>query len=233
MKRGRPQTQVSSGGVTKKGKRARTMMIASSRAPMYRTPGYQVSRGSIADAKFHNVTLAAYQCNTTGSITHLDVIPQGNTVNSREGKAFRIRSVQVRGYFQSDTATTVAVAGAYLIWDMQPNKALPAITDIFDTSTSDSFAKRENKQRFIILKKWVKSMVGNITTPSTGKETQVVEKWLKMPEDAIAMCTSADTTGAIGNRINGALLLVTLGNVAAGTQDSNFQCGFRVNFSDL
>lgn len=224
MKRGRPQ----GGRKAKRVKRGEQIVAVVPRRTLVLDTNLLMS-----DAKYFDKAGAVYACNTTGSITHLDVVPQGSTVNTRDGKAYKIRSVQVRGYFYADTTTTTTVAVAYMIWDRQPNKVLPAITDIFDSISSDSFAKRENKVRFVILKKWVKGIAGNITSPTTGKEIQPVEKWLRMPDGAVAQCTTADTTGVITNRINGALYLVTMGATAAGTADANVFLGFRINFSDL
>lgn len=196
----------------------------------------QVQRGfvgAIADAKFLDTPQASYEASTTGSITHLDVVTQGTTVNSREGKAFRLRSLQIRGNVVAKTTTTICEAVGYVIWDRQPNKALPAITDILDSNNGFSFAKRENKQRFLILKKFMKVVIGNSTTPTVGREMSIIEKWLKLPEECIAQCTALDTTGAIGNRINGALYFISTSSNVTGTGAANFNLGFRVNFSDI
>ena len=197
----------------------------------------QIPRGFVqgalgADAKYFDVGSQAYACNTTGTITHLNVIAQGNTINNREGKAYRIKNIQVRGVIESDTTTTRAQCACYLVWDRQPNKALAGITDILDSVNSNSFTKRENTGRFRILKKWHRVVIGNITTPTTGRECIDVDKYLKLPKDLVTMCTTADTTGVIGDIISGALLWVTVGSVAAGTADANFTGGFRIGFSD-
>lgn len=197
---------------------------------------YQIPRGFItmqaSDAKFLNVAAAQYACNTTGSITHLDIVPQGTTVSSREGKAFRVKSCLVRGQISANTATTIANYLGYLVWDKQPNKVLPAITDILDSVSFLAFSKRENAGRFILLKKWAGVVSGNSTTPATGLELHCVDEYVRFPKDLIAECTVADNTGVIGNRINGALYFVTAGSVVAGTGDCSFYTTFRVNFTD-
>lgn len=197
----------------------------------------QITRGFVAgaagaDAKYFDVASASYACNTTGSITHLNVITQGNSINQREGKSYRIRNIQIRGVLETDTTTTRTGTACYLVWDKQPNKALAAITDIFDTITSQSFTKRENTGRFVILKKWHRTLIGNITTPATGREAVDIDKYLKLPKDLVTMLTSGDTTGVIGDIISGALLWVTMGSVAAGTADANATVGFRIGFTD-
>lgn len=197
--------------------------------------GWQVPRGFVGargDAKFFDLASATYACNTSGSITHLSVIPQGTTVSSREGKSSRVTSVSCRGSIRADVATTVADYAVYLVWDYQPNKALAAILDVLDTVSSASFPKRENNARFKIIKKYTGSLSGNVTTPAAGNEIVRIDDYIKLPKDANIMCTVADTTGAIGNVIQGALLLVTCGDVVAGTADANAILGFRMNFTD-
>lgn len=203
--------------------------------PIPRPIGYRVARSytlSQSDAKFFDIGSAAYACNTTGSVTHLDIIPQGTTISSREGKAYRVKSITVRGYIASDTACVYAGYLCYLIWDKQPNKALAGLTDILETASSSSFLKRENAARFVPLKKWAGVVVGNTTTPTTGDELCHIDDYVRFPKNLVANCTSADNTGVIGNRVNGALLLVTVGDVAAGNTDCNLITSFRINFTD-
>ena len=189
----------------------------------------------LADSKYFDVAGATYGCNTTGSITHLDIVPQGTTVTTREGKSFRLTSVWARGSIDNLAATVLSDVLCMLVWDRQPNKALAAITDIIDVVTADSFTKRENAGRFKILKKWSVSMSGSGTTVTNngGKTNHRIDDYVKLPSDCVAVCTSADTTGAIGNRISGALLLVTAGDqVAAGAVSSNMIAGFRIGFKE-
>jgi len=191
--------------------------------------------GAAGDAKYVDTTLAAYALNTTGSVTHVSIVPTGTTVGSRDGKAFRCTSVQVRGNAQADTTTLVGTGAAYLVWDRQPNKALAAVTDILDSASSASLPKRENASRFKILKKWRWAFSGNNTTAGQINDTSIydVDDYVRLPSDCVATCTAADTTGVIGNRVTGALLLVTVGDVGAGTADANLNVGVRLNFADF
>ena len=188
----------------------------------------------LADSKYFDVAGATYGCNTTGSITHLDIVPQGTTVTTREGKSFRLTSVWARGSIDTLATTVLTDVLCMLVWDRQPNKALAAITDVIDVVTADSFTKRENAGRFKILKKWSMSMVGvSSGSGGGGISNHRVDDYVKMPPDCVAVCTNADTTGAIGNRISGALLLVTAGDqVAAGTVSANLISGFRIGFKE-
>lgn len=185
-----------------------------------------------SDAKFVDTAVATYALDTTGSITHVSIVPQGDTVNQRNGKAFRCTSCQVRGQINSNSATTVAQWAWAIVWDYHPNKALPAVTDILDSINANSYPKRENNERFKLCRYSHGVVAGNTTTPATGREVNEVNEFIKLPKDAIAKCTTADTTGVIGNRIEGALYLISMGDTAAGTGAAALIVGVRVNIVD-
>lgn len=185
-----------------------------------------------ADSKYFDVAATQYGFNTTGSVTHLDIIPQGDTVSQRNGKAWQNTNLQVRGYLYGDTTALLNQVAMYIIWDRQPNKALAGVTDILAVAASYGFMNRENKGRFLCIKKWQRMLIGNTTAVATGREALVIDKWIRLPAECVAQCTAADTTGVIGNRVTGALLLLTVGSSAAGTSDASSVLGFRIGFKD-
>lgn len=191
--------------------------------------------GSAGEAKYVDIAATNYALNVTGSITHLDVVPTGTTVNSRDGRKFKPTAVQFRGNAGADQTTTCTSGAMYLVWDHQPNKALASITDVLDSATAQSFSKRENSQRFKIIKKWRWAFSGNSLT--AGQQTSSswfdIDDYVKLPDYCVAECTTSDTTGAIGNRVTGALLLITVGGSAAGTSDAVAFVNTRVNFVDI
>lgn len=189
--------------------------------------------GWLGDKKYIDTAEANYVLNTTGSITHISIVPTGTNVNSREGKAFQVTSASIRGFATSDTTTTTTLGWIALVWDYQPNKALPVLTDIWDAISGSAMIKRENNARFKIILYRRYLFVGNSTTPTADKAAYDVDEFGKLPKDAVALCTSADTTGVIGNRLNGALYLCTGGSTAAGTADANTSLYCRVNFSEI
>lgn len=199
----------------------------------------QIPRGFVtalaADSKYFDTGVASYNFNSdVGVVKHLDVVTQGDAVTQRQGKSWQNTNLQIRGKIFASTATVASQIAMYIVWDRQPNKALAGVTDIFDAADSYSLAKRENKGRFLVIKKWQRMVVGNTTTPATGREAIVIDKWLRLPPECIAQATAADTTGAIGNRITGALLAVFMGDdaAAAPTFTPNATLVFRVGFRD-
>jgi len=201
--------------------------------------GAQIPRGFVtalaADSKYFDTAVASYQFNEdVGVVKHLDVVPQGDSVSQRNGKSWQNTNLQIRGKIIAGTAGTVSHIAMFIVWDRQPNKALAAVTDIFDAVPSSSLSKRENKGRFLVIKKWERILTGNSTTPATGREGIVIDKWIRLPAECIAQATAADTTGAIGNRVTGALLAVFMGDDPSGspTLCPNGAFTFRVGFKD-
>ncbi len=201
----------------------------------YRAPMQPALRGFLgADAKYVDVANTAYVADTTGTITHLSVVPQGTTVNSRDGKAWVNTTLLVRGNVGTPDSSDYGpqVAALYIVWDKQPNKALPAITDILDSASANAFSKRENALRFQIVRKFRYSVEGSKDTALTNSSGYDVDQYVRLPSDAVSLTTAGDTTGAIGNRIQGALYAVTVGTAGSGDA-ARFNVGYRLNFKDV
>ena len=196
----------------------------------------QVPRGFVGmagEAKYVDIANAAYVCDTTGQRTHISIVPQGTTVNTRVGRKCELKYVQIRGSALAGTTGTVATWAAYLVWDEQPNKVLAAVTDILDAASSSSLPKRENVQRFKILRKWSGCFSGNVTTPAAGDVSTRLDEYVRLPKGLVVVPTTADTTGVIADIITGALIWLTVGDNAAGTGAASIGCTMRVGFSDI
>jgi len=221
-------------GAVRAEKRAKALQHARNmpkRAAMMQVPrGFT---GVAGEAKYIDIANATYTLNTTGQIIHASVIPQGTTVNSRVGRKCELKYFQMRGQVEANSTATFNQWSIYLVWDEQPNKALAAVTDILDAATSYALSKRENVQRFKILRKWTGVLLGNTTTPATGKETERLDEYVRLPKGLVVVPTTADTTGVIGDVITGALLLVFVGDSAAGNTAASCVMTARTGFSDV
>lgn len=179
---------------------------------------------------FVDLASANYACNTTGSITHVNIIPQGSSVNQRIGKKCHLDYIHVRGLLSADTATTATKASLILVYDKRPVAAVPAITEYLNTISSNSFLLDANRDRFITL--WRKDyiVIGNITTPTVGKEYFDIDTVVRVNKQEIFKAVG---DGAMGDIETGAVYLITVGNTAAGTGDANATLGFRTVFHDV
>lgn len=184
--------------------------------------------------KFKDLANAAYNMDTTGSITLIpDAIAVGAGENQRLGSQIILKSLWCRGTATSNTTTDVTSGSALIVWDKTPNLLLPAITAILDSANYRSFPLDAARRRFTILKRLDFEFSGNRTTPATGKENQNVSFFLPLPKGAVMEYNDAiATTGAITTVVSGALYLVTVGVTAAGTAACTFTAGFRTRFAN-
>lgn len=209
--------------------------LAKKRKAEKKTEMKRMLPGPYGEAKYVDLAHATYNFDTTGNIVHCSIIPQGSTVGQREGRTCLVTAAHIRGQAYTNTTTLVAGGAMLLVWDNQPNKALAAIDDILDSKSSNSQNKRENVNRFKILRRWNFAFTGNSNTAGqqTATSFQVVDYYVKLPKGCISVYTTADTTGVIANCIQGALLLVTIGQSGAGAIAPMVACNVRTSFKDI
>ena len=182
------------------------------------------------EAGYFDLANAAYACDTTGSITLLNPIPQGATQITRVGKKVMIKHLQLRGLLAANTATTIADTTYLVVYDRRPTAALPAISDILKNTTSSAFSNDDNTGRFRILRRSDAVLSGNSTTPTTGNEVRDVTEFIKV---GLPTVYKALGTGAIADISEGAIYLVTVGSNAAGTTAATLTTASRVRFLDM
>lgn len=195
-----------------------------------RRAGYFASQSY--ERKYTDTAVAAYELDTTGSVTLISVIPQGASQSQRIGRKVENKSIEVRGQVNTKTTTTITSGRVMLVYDRQPNKALAAVTDVLESASYYAFKKDENKNRFLILKDKHFKTTGNQTAAQINDSgIQNVHWFLKLPRGLITEYSTAGT-GVIGDITTGALLLVVIGTTAAGTAAMQAQLAFRVRFDD-
>lgn len=186
-----------------------------------------------AENNFVDLAQANYANDTTGSITLVNTVAQGASVNQRIGKKFWMKSIQLRGAINVNAAGVLNNVANLLVYDKRPTGALPVITDILNTVSSASFNNDANSGRFRIIRRWDKVLAGGstlATTPLLDSGYKNFDYYVKLNLPTV---NKAAGTGAIGDIEEGALYFVTVGNVAAGTAAANTSAGFRMRFKDL
>lgn len=198
----------------------------------------QLNRRAVAskDTGFVDVAAAAYAYNTTGSITLLNTVAQGASVNQRIGKKYALKSLQCRGFDIGDSTAIDNYCSFLIVYDKRPTGALPAITDILVTASSLSQNNDANSGRFRIMKREDFVLVGNpsltgVVANALTEKTMREESWFLKLNGLPVVCKAAGT-GAIGDIEEGALYLITVGATPAGTADANMTVGFRLRFVD-
>jgi len=164
---------------------------------------------SAEEQKVVDTASANYALDTTGSVTLINGVATGTDYTNRIGRKVVWKSVQIRGlWVPADATVSNNLCRICLVWDSQPNGALPTIADIFQQALGNSMLNLNNRDRFkmIMDKQFIAaeySAVGQ-AVPGTGH--------IKAFRKLTGLETIFDgTTAAIGDIQSGALLLVTLG----------------------
>lgn len=208
---------------------------ASSRAArlaLLRQPPRQY--GSVPlEKKYIDVAQATYACSTAGSVTYISGTGTGDDDSSRDGRQIFAQSIQVHGIVQpEDDTTDPCYSRVLIVLDRQPNGALATIANIFASATSTSFMNLNYRDRFVILAEW-SGVIGKVSTAAqsaiAGSPTVQHVKLYKDLNDL--RITYAGTTASIADASTNALLLVTIGNIAAGAA-ANLVAGVRMRFVD-
>jgi len=186
------------------------------------------------NAGYVDLAAAAYPMDNAGaaaSIALIATIAQGAAVTQRIGKKAAYKSLQMRGYIGQGSTATVNDVALLIVYDKEPTGILPAITDILNTATAQSFLNDTNSDRFRILRRFNHTLTGNLATPATGNEIQDLDEYIDLK--GLPVQFKAAATGAIGDIAVGALYVVTVGSQPPGTTAASAQVGFRTRFMDV
>ncbi len=173
---------------------------------------------------------AIYALNTTGSVTLLNTVATGASSEQRVGKRILMKSLTFRGNSQSDSTTTFGEGAFMVVYDKKPGAAAPAITDILDSIAPSSMNNDDTTERFRILKRVNRVFIG-AKGSANPKSAYVENFWLDLRD--LPTIYKSVGTGAIGDIETGALWLISVGSVAAGTADSNLVGAFRLRYMDI
>lgn len=172
---------------------------------------------------------------SSGGVVHVDIITQGVAVNQRVSSTWRNESAYLTGFiFNSPTAAQTTITRIMLVWDRQPNGAAAAVTDIFEAVAPSGvarFYRRENLSRFRILYDRMFVCNGLVTGTASQRPLSVIREIVNFPPNMFAQTETSDATGAIGNRISGALLAVAVSDQLIATAPT-LQLSIRLEFED-
>lgn len=185
------------------------------------------------ELKYVDLAVAVYPCDSTGSVTALNLIAVGDDNTTRDGRQVTIKSVQLHGSIAPvDDSVSYNKARVLLVWDNAVNSGtIATIAQILTAANGTAFPLIDNANRFTILvdRTFATGKVSNTATQAFAASitTQDVEIYKK-----VNSCTQySGTTAAIGSIQNGALLLVTIGS-AAPNDGTQLVASTRVRFTD-
>lgn len=110
-------------------------------------------KGLVNSEKFHFDTNIATSINgTTGNVQCLNLIPQGDGESARTGRSILLKDVYIRARMYKDPAATVSRVMCALVQDLQTiSDTVPSFTDIFQSTTPETFMNLQTAGRFKVL----------------------------------------------------------------------------------
>lgn len=187
--------------------------------------------------KYLDISTTAYAVNTTGAVTLINGCSQGAGEEQRVGDTMTMTSISVRGVLEANAATQVeGEALVLLLYDRHNNAGTPAIAEILNASEPFAFNSRVNTSRFLTIRRWcmpycVTPAIGGTNAslwPKGDNGSLYVDETVKV-NLPVRFEGTASTAAGIKN---GAVYLVTLGDVAAGTGAVSFVAATRIRFTD-
>lgn len=202
-------------------------------APVFGSSRYMAAMSARAakETGYVDVALSTYPLDTTGSVTHLTIVPQGTAVTNRVGKKIALKGLQCRGFANSGISAILNNVAFMIVYDKRPTGSLPAVTDILVSANASSMNNDNNSGRFQILKRWDDVFVGASASPTATKPITNTDWWLDLKGRQTVYKAAA--TGQIADVEEGALYLVTVGSNAAGGTAAELTVGFRLRFLDI
>lgn len=198
-----------------------------------RAPKGAIRPNGLPELKYCDLAEANYACDTTGSVTALNLIAVGDDNTTRDGRQVTIKSVQLHGViFPVDDTTNNTKCRVMLVWDNAVNSgSIATISQIMTAVQGTAFPLIDNANRFTILIDRTFSM-GKVSTTATqaiavSPSVFEVEIYKKMN----TITQYSGTAATIGSIQNGALLLVTFGSSAAAA-GGNLAASTRVRYVD-
>jgi len=192
------------------------------------------SRGIPVEKKVIDTAPGNQACATTGTVTLINGVAQGDDYTQREGRQITVKAVQVRGYF-ARPANTVGFEACHcrgiLVLDTQVNGTIATMAEILESVNSLSYNNLSNRERFKVLADINTVLTKRVATTLTNDGGQAGDNpWFDVYKKVSFNETFGGTTAAIGSIQKGALYWVTIGSV--GTTDAYCYFTARCRFTD-
>lgn len=201
---------------------------APSRWKVYGAAGSQLARDV---AKLKNLINVEFKVkdtsflvtpNTTGSITYLNLLAQGDGNETRDGAQYRNKSIEIR--FNSILTGLVDNCHVRVLLGIHKNVNGTTLTptDVLEGATPIQPRNYDNQKNVIILKEW--NFVQTLT-----QSNSIVNKKYHTDLDMITRYQQAATANTITGMEQGGLFLMTCSNLTGGP---DLNCITRLRFVD-
>lgn len=177
------------------------------------------------EKKFIDNTISASAISSTGATSLMNGVAQGTDNINRVGDSIKMVSIMIEGYVTLHASATSDYIRLALVLDKQPNAALGAYTDIYQTSTPQAPRHYLTVDRYVVLKEF------RLDLDSNGKQLAKFSHYTKIPVNSKDHHVKFNGTGAtIGSIYTNSLLLAVCGTQATNT--STLNAIVRIRFVD-
>jgi len=199
------------------------------------TLAYMRSRPGSGETKFNDSTFNQGTTNAqvlltlTGAVngTSFCLIPQGTTQNTRIGNKITLKNIRIKGHMVLATNNlTGDRVRVVLFKDKQANGAAAGATDLFETSTLNSFQNMDNTERFEVVKERWYDMNPGTGTGTAGANSLAYYKGFKINHKANCRIDYSSTAGAITELKSVNYGLFICSDAGAVTFDGNVRVTF-------
>lgn len=192
--------------------------------------------GVVPEKKFLDTALSFTfdtTCESASSATtgQLDLIPQGDTESTRDGRQCTILSINLRGALTFTPGASATASGCcvmYLVLDTQANGAQASWSDLFvSTQLQLTLNNMANSGRFRTLKKWV----WNWNPPAGATAAYNTQsRWVDFFKKVVIPMEYSSTTGAL-TEIKSNHLFLAYGSFGTSLDDTvAFSGACRIRF---
>lgn len=211
--------------------------------------GYRLNKQErkVYDTMSADVNVTTWDADENGTAINIFRPVNGSDYNQRIGRKTVIKSIQVRLACINEAAIAEpptqfgnggGVARFILLWDTQPNGALPAVSDVLSSvggiSNVYSPINLNNRDRFKIIRDKMLPfdpfLYNNVAGQSFASASNQV-KTFKMYKECNLETIYSASTGAIGDIQSGSLCALFIGSLT-GAHPYKFFGSFRCRYED-
>lgn len=175
--------------------------------------------------------------NLSSTFVLLNGLTRGSDAEgNRIGRNYTIRSIQWRlpVLNEANISLTCVPLRFLIVWDKDPNGALPALTDVLDAARTCAMVNMNNKARFDIVHSEYfhpsADSSGGAAVASANQVGFALEGYQKLK---LRTTCNNGNAGTIADIQHGALYAVIFSEITAGTTDWDVNGYFRIRYEDV
>lgn len=167
---------------------------------------------------------------TTGSISLLNGLQQGDDVSSRDGNEAYFKRLIIRMHNYASLNTGIRQMHRLLLvrWKVC-NGVAPAITDVLDTIHPLSLYKSERMEEFVVLYDKIVNLSGDITAAPTYPSQQLTQINKKLNFKTVY---NGGNAGNVADIQTNGLFWIVLSEIPAGASAGVCNMKYRIEFTE-